>query len=204
MTQEALGIQFQETLSGGFALGTSDPERGLIEGKLTGCAMSIHNVITIEDLSAFYAHPDHPAELAATVDFMPFGQAIPTQPGSFHLFKPSESHQVKLMIYRFAFEWQQQPYFFEGKKFIHDGSSILKLWEESTTLYSRLYRGTDESGVVAGAGVLQISVLGVVDLIRSIQVTGTESKVKATEVKAQFGKFFLGELWNTYRSHSGD
>ncbi len=203
MSKAPVGIEFLETMSGGFALGATDPELGAIKGRLEGSSFTNDNKIVIADLDAFLANDDHPAELGVNLDFTPFGDGIASAPGVFNLFKPGGEHGVKLMVYRFGFTFDSQPYYFEGKKYIHDGSSVVKLWHESTHLYSRLFRGQDDSGEIAGAGVLSIGVRGVYNLVKSMKVTNASSRVQEVEALGRFGEFFFGELWDAYKSHLG-
>lgn len=202
MEKQSVGMEFCETMAGGFALGEVDPRRGKRQGTLQGTALSIHNEIAITDLDRFYQDPEHAATLGGSLDFTPFGDKIPIKSGKFNLFKMSGEDRVKLMVYSFGFEWDGSPYFFEGKKFIHEGSSILKLWKETTHLYALLYRGSDQTGSVVGAGVLDIGIREIIDLVRSMRVTGATSAVQRADALAHFGKFFFGELWDTYRGHA--
>lgn len=200
MNNEPLAIELYETLSGGFALGEADPLDGESMGKLRRTEMSLHNAITITDLRRFYRDPDHPAELTVTLTFPPLGECIECYDGTLHLFKPGGEPGVRLMVYRFGFLADDgTPYFFQGKKRIHDGSSLPELWDETTHLYSHLYRGYDERGELCGAGTLQIGIRGMLELARCARVLGGASRPRKAEMLARFGYFFLGELWGAYR-----
>lgn len=200
MSEGPVGIEFLEVMSGGFALGATDPELGALQGTLKGTSYTNHNQIVIPNLDRFLDNPNHASALQVTLDFTPFGDGIVAEPGVFNLFKPSPDEDVKMMVYRYGFTHEGEEYYFEGKKYIHDGSSIIKLFYETTHLYSRLYRGTDTSGEVAGAGVLSIGVRGAIDLVKSMKVLNASSKAEELEALAKFGKFFFGELWDSYQS----
>ena len=50
MSTGSVGFTFDETMSGGFALGETDPETGRSRGQLDGCELAMHATVTIEDL----------------------------------------------------------------------------------------------------------------------------------------------------------
>ncbi|MCH9684067.1 MAG: hypothetical protein K0V04_21720 [Deltaproteobacteria bacterium] len=199
MTTPPMGLTFNETLTGGWQQGQTEPAKGAIEGAHT--PLSIHNVITIDDLDRFEASPQHVAQLAVTLDFAPWGEGLVGRGGTFNLFATPDDAHVKEMIYRFTFDHDEKPHYFEGRKFIHDGSSLAQLLFESTHLFSRIYEGTDASGPVVGAGVIHIGVLGTIALVRSMRVTHAQSALDEAKALTSFGEFFLGELWHSYRAH---
>src|SRR4051794_9906354 len=103
MTDETIGLSFRETMAGGFALGQSDPEAGRREGERTGTELAMHATVSIGDLHRFLDEPGHLGSLSGTIDFPPFGTAIPATTGVFNLFNPSGQPQLKLMVYELAF-----------------------------------------------------------------------------------------------------
>lgn len=190
-------------MTGGFALGASDPADGHSEGELGGSTLTMRCTVEIPDIDGFVDDPDHPAKLHAILDIAALGTAISAPQGTLHVFQPSSDEPgVKLLLYRLPFVFGEQPYFLEGKKFIRDGSSPRDLWDQARTLYTRLHAGEDERGPVAGAGILSIDVQQIVDLGASMRVTGTRSPVRKAEAMSRFGKLVLGELWDAYRAQA--
>ncbi len=43
------GIQFHETMEGGFVLGETDPETGAKKGQSTGAHLALHGKMTVDD-----------------------------------------------------------------------------------------------------------------------------------------------------------
>lgn len=199
MNKMPVGLTFQETMAGGFVLGATDPAEGLSEGELRGSILTMRCTVTIPSVDAFVADPEHEAELRAILDIPAFGGSIDASHGTLNLFKPSDEPGVKLLLYRLHFSFGEQPYFLEGKKFIRDGSSPRALWDQNRTLYTRLYAGEDDSSPIAGAGILSIDVQRILDLAASMRATNAHSPVRKVEAFAQFGKLFLGELWEIAR-----
>ncbi len=191
------GITFRETMSGGFSLGEIDPEAGAKKGKSEGNELSMHASITIHDIDAFISDPKHQGEIVGSVDFTPFGTGIPASKGVFNLFKPSDQPDLKHMVYELGFEHQGESYYLVGKKEVRDDPGF-DLWSDTTTLFTRLYKGEDEQGQTIGAGVLTLGVKDLVKLVSTMRATNADGLTEAASVYAKFGRFFMGELWESY------
>jgi len=195
------GIRFNETMEGGFVLGETDPETGAKKGQATGEHLALHGTIAVDDIDRFIADPNHLAELSGTIDFTPWGEGIPADSGVFNLFKPTDNSALKLMVYEMAITHRGKPYYLAGRKTVRD-DSILELWPQTTTLYTQLHEGEDKSGLVVGSGVLTIGVKRLIKLVSTFEATDANSPAAKTEAISKFGKFFLGELWDSYVRHA--
>lgn len=191
------GFTFTEAMSGFVHLGSIDPKEGASKGKSERMAFVMNVTISIEDLDAFVKDPKHQGSLSGTIDYTPFGLKIPISNGVFNLFSPSEDPEMKYMVYEFNFTHNGKQYFFSGKKEVKDDPGF-DLWADTTTLYSRFYEGGDETGSVAGAGVLNISLGEFMGMLATMRPLNSEGVGEAAAAYAKFGALFLGELWNTY------
>jgi hypothetical protein len=200
MSAAPIGISFRETMQGGFDLGPTDPATGEKQGQQAGSRMAMHAAITIDDLNAFIADPNHLGGLSGTLDLTPFGDGIPSTRGVFNLFNPTNDPQLKLMVYELGFDHGGKSFYLAGRKEVRQ-DPITDLWKATTTLYSQLHEGTDKSSPVVGAGILSLGVADLLDLVKTVQVTGAASPAEKAEALARFGSFFLGELWDTYVKH---
>jgi hypothetical protein len=183
------GITFHETMSGPFALGATDPEAGAADpaaGQLT-----IHCEISIDDIDPFIADPEHAGSISGTVDYSSLGEGLPITHGFFNLFSPGMANE-RLMQYRLAFAQDGKAYFLDGRKHVHDDPGF-DVWKDTTTLYTVLNEGSDETGPVAGAGLLSLGVEDLARMMGTMRSTGG-----GLEPMLKFGKFFLGSLWETY------
>lgn len=203
MTDPQPGISFRETMSGPFAWGATDPREGARQGEAQDTVLTMKATILIRDLSAFINDPSHGGELVGSVHWTPLDADIPARTGLFNLFSPASDPTMKLMVYEFGFEHDGQPYYLAGKKEVRDDPG-LDLWSDTTTLLTRVHKGTDASGPVAGAGVLRLGVSELTRLVRSMTAPGTHSLGERTRTIAAFGRFFLGELWDRYGSPQED
>jgi predicted patatin/cPLA2 family phospholipase len=190
------GIQFSEVMKGGFSLGETDPEAGRARGEREGTRLAMHATVGIPDLDAFLADPDHTGTLVGSIDFGPLGTGMPTGQGVFNLFKPGGAG-TRLMVYELPFEHGGQAYYLAGEKRVRDDRG-LDLWKDTTTLFTRLHQGTDATGPVVGAGVLSLGAGDFASVLKGIHVTGADGLGERAAAIARFGKFFSGELWDTY------
>ncbi len=195
-----IGISFREVMSGGFALGATDPAEGEKRGRAEGTGMTMHAAIDIQDLDLFLKEPEHPGNLTGTLDFTPFGTGLPATSGVFNLFNPTSDPKLKLMVYEMGFQHEGKNYYLAGQKDVRQ-DPIFDLWKATTTLYSQLHEGTDKTGPVVGAGILSLGVRQLIDLMSTMKAPGATTFTEKSEAMAKFGRFFLGELWDTYVRH---
>lgn len=200
MTAQQTGLQFKETMTGGFALDASDPHDGKAKGKQAGTQLAMHAEVSIDDMDAFIKNPEHPGRLTGTIDFAPLGMGMVANTGVFNLFKPTDDPKLTLMVYELGFVHQGEAYYLAGRKEVRDGS-VFKLWPETTTLYTQLHKGTDKSGPVIGAGILTLGVVDLMKLVSTVTVTHADGFAAKARTVAAFGGFFMRELWDTYVTH---
>lgn len=195
--EKTTGIRFRETMAGGVMCGERDYLKGERKGRVAGHLLAMHASVQIDDLQRFIEDPQHPGRLDGTIDFTPMGEAIPARHGQFNLFTPATRPDTKHMIYELGFEHEGQDYYLAGYKEVRDDPGF-DLWSDTTTLYSRIHRGSDATCEIIAAGILTLGMSELMHLLSSMEVTGTESETEKLGALARFGSFFMGELWDSY------
>ena len=195
MNDAKLGFSFKEMMSGGFAMGETDPASGAEKGKAD--VLTMHGSITIDDLDTFIADPKHLGALDVVMDWGPFGVDLPAPHGVFNLFSPSDDPTLKLMVYEWGLECAGQSYYFAGHKEVRV-HPLRDLWKDTTTLYTLLYKGKDKTGPVVGAGIICIAPAELTKMVATFKALNAHSLADRVRAEAEFGRFFLGELWDTY------
>jgi hypothetical protein len=190
------GIHFKETMQGGFTLGATDPATGAKGSD----ALAMHATIDIPDIDAFVADPQHQAQLSGTVDFAPLGMGMVADVGVFGLFSPSGDPDLSYMVYELGFAHGGQRWYLAGKKHVQVGSP-LRLWGETTTLFTTLHKGKDATAPVAGAGVLELGVVDLLKLMATLQTTHASGIGASVSAVGSFFGFFASELTRTYLTH---
>jgi len=200
MNEAKTGLTFRETMTGGFALGETDPRKGHEVGEEQGHELAMHATVTLRDLERFLDDPEHPGDLDGTIDFPPWGENIPALTGVFNLFFPTDQPKLKLMVYELGFQHQGKDYYLAGRKEVRDDPGF-DLWKDTTTLFTQLHEGTDKSGPVVGAGILSLGVTDLIKLLSTVRIPHAASATEKAKAVAKFGRFFLGELWDSYIHH---
>jgi hypothetical protein len=161
----------------------------------------MHAHVSIDDMQTFIADPEHTGSLGGSIDYTPFGNAIECHSGTFHLFTPTGSPRSKEMIYQLGFVHAGREYFLSGHKAVRDDPGF-DLWRDTTTLFTRLHEGNDTTGTILASGVLTLGMAELLRLVASMEVTNARSLGEKAVTLARFGRFFMGELWDSYRHHS--
>ena len=186
-------------MRGGFALGVTEPKEGARRGELQGSELALHAEVVVPDVDAFTGDPAHAGQLSGDVELTGWGEKVSGTRGVYNLFKPGNEPSLRLMVYELAFAREGTEFYLAGQKVIRD--DLFDMWRQTTTLFARLHRGTEKSAPVAGAGIITVSVGGLIGVISSLKGIGTDSKEKAAEAVSKFGRFFMGALWDTYVAH---
>ena len=187
------GIHFNETMKGRFTLGVTDPELGA-KGEHE---LAMHATIDIPDIDAFVADAQHHAQLSGTVDFAPLGLGLLADKGVFGLFSPSGDPALTYMVYELGFAHGGKRWYLAGKKHVQIGNP-LRLWGETTTLFSTLHQGDDASAPVVGAGVLALGVVDLIKLMGTLETTHSSGIGASVGAVGSFFGFFVKELTRTY------
>ena len=194
-----LGITFNETMTGPFALGVTDAKRVADSPNAEPHTLAIHVTVHIDDMDQIHRRSiPHWRRLHWThIDFPLFGGTLLATHGVFNLFLPTADPTLTTMVYELGFRHDGQEYYLAGHKDVHDDPG-LDLWSDTTTLYATLHDGDNSAAPVVGAGVLHLGVTELASLVRSMRVTDAGGIADQAGVVAKFGKFFMGKLWSTY------
>lgn len=198
MTDGTLGITFRETMTGPFAMGETDPAAGEQAGRRAGTELSMHAAVEIDDIEGFVADETHTGGLTGHIDFAPLGMKIPADRGVFRLFSPGDRPGVRYMVYELGFQHAGRAYYLAGRKEVQNDRRGTDLWNDTTTLLTRLHEGNDASGPVLGAGVLRLGVGDLARLTSTLHVVNAKGPGDHAKALATFGRFFMGSLWETY------
>ena len=197
MRDPQIGIMFREQMSGAFSLGQVDPETGASSGHASNTTLAMRGTVSIDDLEQFIADPNHAGRLTGEIDFAPLGLGLPAKTGIFNLFSPSGDSHTKYMVYELGFSAGGSDYYLAGKKLVKD-DPLAEMWSETTSLFTVLHEGPDSTGRVVGAGILHLSLLGLLRMIPTMTVLNAASLSEKTTALGKFGRFFAGQLYDSY------
>lgn len=195
-------LEFTEEMKGYIAFGELDAERGFREGKANDTFLMFHLRIGVDDVDRFVADPAHLASATGWVNCEELGGQLPVQRGVFNLFVGSEDVPSKTMRYRLYFcDGADNPLTLTGVKHIHDDPG-LDLWSDTTTLHVRVLQGhvdaeAETRAEVCASGILRIYMRDFAKQLTTFRVHGGGTTARARAL-ADFGRLFLGELWDLY------
>ncbi|MEH1938112.1 MAG: patatin-like phospholipase family protein [Nostoc sp.] len=193
------GMTFLERMAGGFVLDETDPIKGAAQGKADNSLLSIQLTINIHDLKRFLSDANFTASVTGCISFPAFGENIPIKSSVFNLFASTNNSQYKYIVYELAFEHSSQDYYLVGNKELHDDLGF-DMWKDITTVYVCLYQGTDRQSPIIGSGILTLDVGEIGKLVSGLQITNVKSLTEKATLLAEFGRFFWGNIWETYQS----
>jgi hypothetical protein len=192
-----VGLSFNEVMAGGFTLGATDPVAGGQAGRRAGTRLAMHARVAIPSLAPFVDDPDHRGRLDGHIEFAPLGGPFPADTGVVKLFAPTDDPNLKLMVYRMTFRLNGAAYCLDGAKHVRR-QPVLHAWRDTTTLYCRLYQNEEPRGTVIGAGTLYLTPLALARQLTTFRTIGSPSIGAAISTLARFGRFFAGEVIDTY------
>ena len=179
-------VQFSETMAGWFAMGATDPLLGAREGRRAGTGCSLKALVQIADIASFARTADHVATLHGRVDMRTFDGGL-SGVGRVRLFAPGATGKGKVLEYHLPLVQDGKSFLLAGSKTVNGGAPW-RVWNETTTLYTRLHDGPDANAPVIGAGVLRIRMLGLLHTLTTFRGAGIPG----------YGRFFAGELLDSY------
>ena len=198
------GVAFRETMAGWFAMGATDPEDGARRGRAQGTQLRIRVAISVPDLDRFLEDHEHPGAIAGRVDFGPLGSSMPAERGDFRLVAPADAAHLgtpvpgaKLMVYGLSFVHEGRDLHLAGHKLVRGGNP-LRMWAETTTLYTTLHRYGIGVGPTLGAGILRLGPVDFVGILPTLRAPGAAGVGESLATLTRFGRFFAGQLWDSY------
>jgi len=193
-----LGIVFEETLSGWTAVGETDFMEGKLKGQRENSQLRFDSRVKIPNFQQFLSDPNHLAHLEGTVTFSPFQGSFPMREGLFSLFSTDPKTGFIRMTYAFRFTALGKNYYVLGIKNIKHHSGRVDVFKDMTTLYTKIYEGEDDTGLIVAAGIIYFKLFNFVPLMIHMKVPGAHSFLERLAGKKAFAEFSLGVLKKEY------
>lgn len=198
-----VSVRFVEEMTGFVSFGERDHERGAMAGRRNHVRLMIHLTIEIADLDRFEADPNREAKAGGWIEFEALGGILPIEAGTFNLLVDEEGVEGKRMLYRLSFrDGVGHPATLTGFKRVGSASS-LRVWRDTSTLYTRIVRGhvdaVDEAEAeIVASGILRLHPVGFLRQLTTFRATAPSVTRRITAL-GRFDALFLGQLWSIYR-----
>ncbi len=193
------GVQFTETMKGYFSLNEKDDyEKAFELGKQQNSPFEFTLTIRSDDVDAFVREKNHLGALFGTM----MAPALSPEPlialgGVFNLFvvDPADETRKKMNYESILLSREGKTYYFKGYKDIKNDKG-LDVWLDTTTLFITVYEGNSDAGKIHGKGKLKIEIKDFVKQLSTMKAINTDKG--GLRAVATFGKFFAGNVWDTY------
>jgi cholesterol oxidase len=196
-----VGVEFTERMSGFFSTNEkNDYQRGSDRGMQEQSTLEFILTISTNDLNKALQDPEHEYHMNGTVRAAELSpEPFTVTEGTFNLFTIDPEHvDTTNMRYRMKLTGENgKVYYFEGFKVVHNDPGF-DMWADTTTLYTTVYDGPNNTAPVAGKGILRISPQDFLRQLTTIQVINAANPTQQLEATARFGRAFAGVLFDTY------
>ncbi len=204
----AIGLSFTETMKGflhkGAVPAAHDDLAAYVAAERAGqqanSYMEFTLTIAMPSLQAFLDDAAHPgiANGNVRVDGFTAGAGAPVSDGLFNLFIETGRQYDRRMLYALPFVGADgNPYLLDGFKEVRDDGRF-DVWGATSTLYTVIRAGHERSGEVLASGILHILIADFMRQLGTFAVSGTDDPARKAEALAQFGRMFMGTLWDVF------
>jgi predicted acylesterase/phospholipase RssA len=195
-------LRFTEEMKGFVAAGATDPALGRAAAEERDQRLMVHLTITLDGVRRFITDPARQGTAEGWIEWSAWSGRRPVESGTFDLFVDEDDPTVKWMRYRlFASDPGGQPITVSGVKHVRDDPGF-DLWADTSTLFTRIFRGHvdlagEDGAEVLGAGIINVHLADFVHQLTTFEVEAASNAERA-EILARFGSFFMGKLWDVY------
>ncbi len=195
------GVQFTETMRGYFSLNEKeDFKKGLDLGKKEDSPFEFTLTIRSDDSEKFLKEPDHLAAMSGTVTSPKLSASPMTiSQGKFNLFisDPAAPSNKKMLYEAQLHSIEGKSWFFHGYKEIKNDKG-LDVWMDTTTLFITIYDGHDATSKVVGKGKMIIEPKDFLNQLTTMKAINLAKGENGMSIIASFGKYFAGNVWDTF------
>lgn len=203
------GIEFTEKMRGFVTRAVADataahlPRYGDAErvAKVEESPLEFRLTIMADDLDRFIQSKEHLARCEGYVDSKLFGKKRLVEQGTFNLFVEDEAAHTKRMIYRLQFTGEDgNPYLLDGFKEIRDDPGF-DVWKDTTTLFTSIRAGRTPADPIVAQGIIHVLLGDFLQQLTTFRIRNSPGPVEGAALMGRFGRFFFGDLWDTYILH---
>jgi cholesterol oxidase len=170
------------------------------DGKQKGNKLEFTVTVSTPDLDQMLKSPTHEARIDGSINCPALSpQPLKVEGGTFNLLTTDPTRvNARQMVYKMIGKAQDgKAYRIDGFKVIQDDKK-LDMWKDTTTLFTTVTDVTGGADKVAGKGILHIMPADFLKQMTTMKATGAANPIAGLKAMATFGKFFAGELFETY------
>ncbi len=195
-------LQFSEQMKG-FVAPASDFQPGFDLGKAQNKKLDVALTIRTEDADALITDPNHLMAVTGFADSPWLGGKVKIDSGEFNLLVSTVDPRKKEMRYRlFVHHTNGTECTISGVKHVAADGGIADIWEDTTTLFTSIFRGhvaaADEpTADQIATGIITINFFDFLQEMTTFKVDGP-TPVARLNALTRFTTLFLGKLLDVY------
>ena len=199
-TAAPASVQFTEEMLGHVTFDETDYNRGANADRPGASFFKFHLTIAVDDIARFGGDARREAGTFGWVESDALGGRLPVEHGVFNLFVDIEPG-TKHMLYRLFFrDGVGHPLTMSGFKLVRDDAGF-DVWRDTTTLFTRVYRGhvsaaEEADAELVASGVLRIRMRDFAKQLTTFR--GGPGPVAGLGAIARFGIIFMRQLFEAY------
>jgi predicted acylesterase/phospholipase RssA len=193
-------LEFTEDMRGFLGSGATDFQAGYDVGKEQKNSFHAHLTIRTEDIDRFITDANHECTATGWLESPLLGGRSQVELGVFNLLVQAGDPRKKEMRYRlFCRHADGTQCTMIGHKKIADDKSQPEIWDDTTTLFTTLYRGRLDAGAETAAAQIAIGILKIqfFDFLRELTTFRLQGPDPIGGL-ARFGQLWLGKLQDVY------
>ncbi|MDH5301067.1 MAG: patatin-like phospholipase family protein [Gammaproteobacteria bacterium] len=181
------GVRFQEQLAGNLSL---DGDAAAVELNLT---------VHVEDLDQFCADAIPQARVTGRLTSAALGGEMLVAHGVFQLLRDSDAGAQRRLVYELQLEDGEHRLQLFAQRILHDDAGF-DMWSDISRLQMELFSLDGQSRQSLAKGELQQGLKTFGKVLTSVRATGGGGVVDDALQVARFGRFLMGEIYDSYHS----
>lgn len=170
------------------------------QGKEEGIELNFRVTILIDDLDRFIETAEHEAPCFGYVESQLYGGRRRIEEGRFNLFVADPESNTKRLSYRLKFLGADgERYLLDGVKEVRDDPGFDSI-ADMTTLFTTIRKGWSIEGSAVAQGIVRVTLKGFLHQLTTIHARNSPGFAAGVGALMKFGRFFFGELWDSYVS----
>ncbi len=195
-------LQFGEQMKG-FVAPAAEFQAGFDLGKAQNKKLDVDLTIRTEDADALITDPNHLMTVTGFADSPWLGGKVPIDSGEFNLLVSTVDPRKKEMRYRiFVHHTDGTERTISGVKHVASDGGITDIWDDTTTLFTSIYRGhvlaaDQPTADQMATGIIRIGLFEFMQELTTFRVTGPTPAARLNAL-TRFSTLFLGKLLDVY------
>ena len=172
---------------------------GALKSERNNFSVELHLTVHVQDMEEFCDSSIPQARVTGRMVAESLGGELLIARGVFQILRdPGETVQRRL-VYELQFDDGDHHYLLFAQKILRDDPGF-DMWRDITSMHLELFKLDGSLRESLAKGELRQGLMGFGKLMASVRACGVEGMLAEAEQIALFGRFMMGEIYDTYQS----